>query len=160
MSDDREPSNGPGSADPGRGQVRLPGFVAPATADGLVPVPALGRGGREDRARQTRDEGLRRVRRMSNWTAAALVVGTGATAIALAHNAVPVTPPAFPGTAVSGTTTGGTSGTTAVTNGAHGPQVGHAVATTSASGVTTTTTTLPSGKTVVTHSGHATYHDN
>jgi len=150
MNDDRDPRSG---------QVRLPGFVEPATADGLVPVPGLEHDPRTERARQARDDGLRRVRRLSSWTAAALVVGTGATAIALAHNAVPVSPPVFPGTSVSGTT-GTTVGTTAGTHGTSGPQVGHSVATTSASGVTTTTTTLPNGKTVVTHSGHATYHDN
>lgn len=143
--------------DPRSGQVPLPGATRPAPADGWVPLPDLGRSTPEGRARQARDQGLRRVRRISNWTAAALVVGTGAAAITLAHNAVPITPPAFPGSATSGTTQ---TGTTAVTHGASGPQVGHSVATTSASGVTTTTTTLPNGKTVVAHSGHATYHDD
>ncbi len=143
--------------DPRSGQVPLPRAARPDPADGWVPLPDLGRGTPEAGARQSRDEGLRRVRRMSNWTAAALVVGTGAAAIALAHNAVPITPPTFPGGASSGTTPTGT----VVTNGAHGPQVGHTVATTSASGVTTTTTTLPNGKTVVSHSGHASgYHDD
>ena len=132
--------------DPRSAQARLPGAPEPAPSGGWVPLPA----------REARAEGLRRVRRMSNWTAAALVVGTGAAAIALAHNAVPVTPPTFPGSTVSSTTPTGTL----ATHGAHGPKVGHTVATTSASGVTTTTTQLPNGKTVVTHSGHPTYHDN
>ena len=145
MNTDREPRSG----------RPLPGFAEPATADGVVPVPELGGQAQLERAVQSRNDGLRRVRRLSNWTAAALVVGTGATAIALAHNAVPVAPPAFPGTTTSSTTAAG-----AATHGSSGPQVGHTVATTSASGVTTTTTQLPNGKTVVTHSGHATYHDN
>ena len=142
--------------DPRRGQVPLPAVVEPAPVDGWGALPELDRDARDERVRQ-RNEGLRRVRRLSNWTAAVLVVGTGATAIALAHNAVPVAPPAFPGTTTSGTTA---TGAAAATHGTSGPQVGHTVATTSASGVTTTTTQLPNGKTVVTHSGHATYHDN
>lgn len=151
--------------DPRRAQVPLPagsaGSAAPAAAPipvaGWAPLPARDAGASMGRAIQTRTDGLRRVRQLSNWTVAALIVGTGATVVALAHNAVPVTPPAFPGSAASGTAT---TGTTTGTHGTSGPQVGHAVATTSASGVTTTTTQLPNGKTVVTHSGQSTYHDN
>jgi hypothetical protein len=72
---------------------------------------------------------------MSNWTAAALIVGTGAAAVALAHHALPVSAPAA---SAASTTTG--IGGTAVTNGAGGPQVSHPVATTSGSGVAAVTT--------------------
>ena len=95
---------------------------------------------------------------MSNWTAAALIVGTGATAAALAHNVVPAAAPA-PTTTSTGTgyTTG--TGTTATTTGKSGPNLGHTVATTSASGVTTTTTTkVVNGHTVVTHVRHVPAH--
>jgi len=93
---------------------------------------------------------------MSNWTAAALLVGTGATAVALAHNAFPV------GTSTASSTTG--TGVVTAT-GAHGtsaPQVGGPVATSGGSGVTVTTTThVVNGKTVVTQVRHvAAYHDN
>ena len=137
---------------PRSGQVPLPGFAESASTEIWEPLPGPGRGAPSDRTAQTRAEGLRRVRRISNWTAAALIVGTGATAVALAHNAVPISPPlATPG---SSSTTG--TSTAAVTHGASGPQVGHTVATTSASGVTTTTTTqVVNGKTVVTHTRSA-----
>ena len=82
---------------------------------------------------------------MSNWTAAALVAGTGAAAVALAHHAFPVSTPAA--STASATGIGGA----AVTNGANGPQVSHAVATTSGSGVVVTTQTKTvNGKVVVT----------
>lgn len=116
---------------------------------------------RDDGAEQARNDGVRRVRRMSNWTAAVLVVGTGATAVALAHNALPVagsvSPPAFTGTGATTGTAGSSAGATA-----GGPHVAHTVATTSASGVTTTTTTrVVNGQTVVTHHTSApAYHDN
>ena len=113
----------------------------------------------ESEPRAARREGIRRARRMSNWTAAALIAGTGATALALAHHAVPATAPASGGTGSVGTAgTTGTAGTAA----SSGPAVGHSVATTSASGVTTTTTTrVVNGKTIVTHTRHApAYTDN
>lgn len=100
----------------------------------------------------TRTEGIRRARRISNWTAAALLVGAGATTAVLAHNALPAGHPS--GTSTSTTTSGAGQATHAGT----GPQVGHSVATTSGSGVTTTTTTRTvHGKTIVTtvrHAGH------
>lgn len=152
MNDDRNPRSG---------QVPLPGFVEPALADGRAQQPGSSQTAPADRARQTRTEGLRRVRRVSNWTAAALIVGTGATAVALAHNALPATAPTLPASAAAGTT-GTAVGTTAATNGATGPHVAHSVATTSASGVTTTTTThVVNGKTVVSKVRHVpAYHDN
>ena len=82
-------------------------------------------------AMSDRDSGLRRIRRLSNWSFAALVVGVGATAGALAR-----------------TVPAATAGTTAVTNSGQvtstaggvaqqAPSVHTPVATTSASGVTT-----------------------
>lgn len=125
-------------------------------AQGWVPLPGSGEAAQTGRA--ARADGVRRVRRMSNWTAAALVVGAGAATVALAHNAFPVSAPA---TATAGTAVGaGTNATAASATG--GPQVSHSVATTSGSSVVVTTTThTASGKVVVTHVRHAAaYHDN
>ena len=141
---------------PHRGQVPLPGFAESAAAGGQAPAPdCTAPAGRTGSARNV---GIRHVRRMSNWTAAALVVGTGATTLALAHHAFPISAPAAG--AASATTTG--VGTAAAAQGASGPQVSHAVATTSASGVTTTTVTkVVNGKTVVSHVKHVpAYIDN
>lgn len=144
--------------DPRSGQVPLPGFVESSSADRWVPLPGSSQVAAADEASKARAEGLRRVRRMTNWTAAALIVGTGAGAVALAHNVVPSMAPTVP--ASSAASTVGT-GTTAATNATSGPHVAHSVATTSASGVTTTTTTrVVNGKTVVTHVQHVpAYHD-
>ena len=98
-----------------------------------------------------RRDSLRHVRRMSNWTAAVLIAGTGTAAVALAHQAAQTM--ASPATAASAAgTAAGTTGTPA----AAGPRVTHSVATTTASGVTVTTTTRTvNGKTVVTRVRHA-----
>lgn len=141
--------------DPQGDWMRLPGFAESAAA-GRPPAPdGPAPAGQAESARKV---GIRHVRRMSNWTAAALVVGTGATTLALAHHAFPIAAPAAG--AASATTTG--AGTTAVAQGGNGPQVSHTVATTSASGVTTTTTTkVVNGKTVISHTRHVpAYHDN
>jgi hypothetical protein len=128
-----------------RGQVPLPGSggSGPADPDG------------EPAAQRT--SGIRHVRRVSNWTAAALIVGTGAATVALAHQAFPA---AAPTAGAASVMTG--AGATASTPGATGPQATHPVATTSGSGVTVTTTTrTASGKTVVTHVRHVpAYHDS
>ena len=100
-----------------------------------------------------RRDGIRRARRMSNWSAAALIVGTGAAAVALAHQAVPATAPAA-GPAVSGSQAAAPAAGAAAP-GTPGPQVRHSVATTSASGVTTTTTRTVNGTTVVTRTAPA-----
>lgn len=97
-------------------------------------------------------DGIRHARRVSNWTAAALITGTGAAAVALAHQALPAAAPVI-GTAVSGAGTAA-PGTGATARGTSAPQVNRSVATTSASGVTTTTRTV-NGKTVVTRSAPA-----
>ena len=138
------------------GRVPLPGFGHTAPGE-----PASGDPDQRDWASRgqpapDRRDGLRHARRMSNWTLAALIAGTGAATVALAHQAFPST-----GT-TGGTSTTATGATAATAHGASGPQVSHAVATTSASGVTVTTTThTVNGKTVVTHVRHApAYHDN
>ena len=109
-----------------------------------------------------RRDGIRHARRVSNWTAAALIVGTGAAAVALAHQAVPPAAPAA-GTTVAGAAAPAAGATVAgaaapaagaATPGTAGPRVSHSVATTSASGVTTTTRTV-NGKTVVSRVRHA-----
>ena len=90
---------------------------------------------------------------MSNWTAAALLVGTGATTVALASHAFPAS--------TSGTTTAsGAQGTAVQTSNA--PHVSGAVATSGGSGATVTTIThVVNGKTVVTQVRHpAVWHDN
>ena len=98
-----------------------------------------------------RRESIGRARRMSNWTAAALIVGTGTAAVALAHQAHQATAAATPSTAAVPSTAAGTTGTSA----AAGPRVTHSVATTTASGVTVTTTTRTvNGQTVVTRVRH------
>lgn len=89
---------------------------------------------------------------MSNWTAAALLVGTGATTVALASHALPV------GTSVSSTYAAqGTS-----VSGVQAPHVSGPVTTSGGSGVTVTRTThMVNGKPVVTAVKHAaTYHDH
>ena len=116
--------------------------------DGRVPLGELGDPGSAVRARR---DSIRRVRRMSNWTAAALMVGTGAAAVALAHQTLTTSAPVAgtAGQAGGAATSAGTTGASSQTAG--GPQVTHSVATTSASGVTITTTThTVNGKTVVT----------
>ena len=132
-----------------------PGSAGSGPAAGWLPLPERGDAGAD--GRQARRDGVRHVRRMSNWTAAALIVGTGAATVALAHHAFPVSAPAA--SAVS-TTTG--AGAAAVANGTSGPQVSHSVATTSGSSVVVTTTTrTASGQVIVTHTKRpAVYHDN
>ncbi len=121
---------------------------------GRVPLPGFSEPGPADATRPDRADGIRHVRRMSNWTAAALIVGTGAATVALAHQALPAAIPAVSTAAAAGTGAATTTGAA--------PAVGHSVATTSASGVTTTTTTRTvHGKTIVTHTRHVpAYHDS
>jgi hypothetical protein len=128
------------------GQAPLPGFGEPGRGGGQVPLPGAGEPGRGD--------SIRHIRRMSNWTLAALIVGTAGATVALAHNAVPSS------TAAAGTTaTTAGAGTTTATQG--GPQVRHSVATTSGSHVVVTTTTrTANGKVIVTQVRRPTYHDN
>jgi hypothetical protein len=100
-----------------------------------------------------RRDSLRHVRRMSNWTAAVLIAGTGTAAVALAQQASETTM-SSPATAAS-PPSGTAAGTTGTPAGA-GPRVTHSVATTTASGVTVVTTTRTvNGKTVITRVRHA-----
>jgi hypothetical protein len=143
------------------GRVPLPGFGDPAPGHAAPGDPDPRDWASRAGDAPGRRDGIRHARRMSNWTLAALITGTGAATVALAHHAFP-----------TATTAGTTAGTTAVTaagagtattaHGASGPQVAHSVATTSGSGVTVTTTThTVNGKTVVTHVRHVpAYHDN
>ncbi len=126
---------------------------------GRVPLPGIADAGQDGSGRQPgldRRAGIRHARRVSNWTAAALIVGAGAATLALAHQALPATAPAAgPASAPAAAGTASAAGST-------GPRAAHSVATTSASGVTMTTTTRTvNGKTIVTHVRHApAYRDN
>jgi hypothetical protein len=117
-----------------------------------VPLPGSGDSGSAERAEVHRD-GIRHARRVSNWTAAALIAGTATAVVALAHQAVPVTAP----TAGTGAPAAGAAAPAAGAGARSGaPQVTHSVATTSPSGVTTTTTTQTvNGKTIVTRARNA-----
>ena len=93
-----------------------------------------------------RRESIRQARRMSNWTAAALIAGTGTAAVALAHQAHQATAAGV--AAAVAAPAGGTAGTAGTgTSAAAGPAVAHSVA--------TTTTRTVNGKTVVTRVRHA-----
>jgi hypothetical protein len=87
---------------------------------------AAGSGGRR-RAVERRDTGLRQTRRISSWTAAALVAGVAASAGYFAHAAIPA------GTASGTPATGTVTGTGAATG--QKPSVTHAVVTSGGSGV-------------------------
>ncbi len=103
-------------------------------------------------SRGRRQDGMRRVRHMSNWTAAALLAGTGVATVALATHATQTGTTA----AASGSSTQGTS----VQAGA--PHVKGSVVTSGGSGATVTTTKkVVNGKVVVTKVRHAAaWHDN
>ena len=81
-------------------------------------------------AETIRNDGLRKIRRMSNWSLATLVVGIGATTGALAA----ATQSKAVRTAAVTTTAGTPTSAAGVVQG--GPTLGSPVATTSASGVT------------------------
>ena len=120
--------------------------------DGRVPLRELG-----DPAPGARRDSIRKARRISNWTAAALMVGTGAAAVALGHQTVTTSASGTAGQVGGAATSAGRTG--ASSQAASGPQVAHSVATTTASGVTITTTTRTvNGKTVVTQVRNAPAH--
>jgi hypothetical protein len=122
---------------------------------GQVPLAGFAGQGADDQPAPSRRDGVRHVRRMSNWTLAALIAGTGAATVALAHHAFPSA-----ATAAGSSTTAAAGGQAAV-NGTSGPGVTHAVATTSGSGATVTTTTQTvNGKTVIVRTVHPAYHDD
>jgi hypothetical protein len=93
---------------------------------------------RRRRAVERRDTGVRQTRRLSSWTAAALVAGVAASAGYFAHTAMT---PAGPTTGASAT------GTVAGTGTATGqkPSVTHAVVTSGGSGVAVGTSSGASG---------------
>jgi hypothetical protein len=122
---------------------------------GQVPLAAFADQRDDGEPAPSRRDGVRHARRMSNWTLAALIAGTGAAAVALAHHAFPSAT-----TAASSSATAATGGQAAV-NGTSGPQVSHAVATSSGSGATVTTATKTvNGRTVIVRTVHPAYHDN
>lgn len=123
---------------------------------GQVPLAGFGDPQAGDQPASSRRDGVRHARRMSNWTLAALITGTGAATVALAHNAWP----SAGATAGSSSATTATGGQTAV-SGTSGPTVSHSVATTSGSGATVTTTTKTvNGRTVIVRTVHPGYTDN
>jgi hypothetical protein len=127
---------------------------------GRVPLPGREEPTREQRPAPAaaRENGVRHLRRMSAWSAAALIVGTGAATAAFAHGYAPASQAAGATSAAAGSTTG--AGGASAAHQAGGPAVTHSVVTTSGSGVTTTTR-IAGGKTIVTHVRHAAaYHDN
>jgi hypothetical protein len=97
----------------------------------------------------TRGAGVRRVRRASNWTLAALIAGVAAATGYFAHHAAPPAPATTSVTTVpGGTVPGGTvpGGTTA---GVGKPSLSAPVVTSSGSGVTVSTG--PNGQRIVTY---------
>ena len=137
----------PGQEYRGGGRVPLPDWEDSAAGEPIAQASA-------------RENGIRQLRRMSAWSAAALIVGTGAATAAFAHGFTPVA--RATGSMAAGPSSGPASAGAAGAHGAGGPAVTHSVAVTSASGVTTVTTTRTvGGKTVVTHVQRApTYQDN
>jgi hypothetical protein len=96
---------------------------------GRVPLPRFDNSSSVQQAAIARDGGIRRLRRVSNWTAAALIAGVAATSGYFAH-ANPVAPATSAITATAPTGTGTLLGTT------HKPSVSSPVATSGGSGVT------------------------
>ncbi|HEX9356222.1 MAG TPA: hypothetical protein VF933_20680, partial [Streptosporangiaceae bacterium] len=93
------------------GRVPLPGFGDPAPGD-----PDQRDWASRAQPAADRRDGIRHARRMSNWTLAALLAGTGAATVALAHQA-------FPSAATTaGTSTTAAGASAAAAHGASGPQ--------------------------------------
>ena len=107
-------------------------------------------GRRVPTAETIRDNGLRKIRRMSNWSLAALVVGIGATTGALAA----ATQSKAVGTAAVTSTAGTPTSAAGAVQG--GPTVGSPVATTSASGVTISAAAQQGGSPSPANSGRVT----
>ena len=99
-----------------------------------------------DGPRGARRDGIGHARRMSNWSAAALIVGTGAAVVALARGTTPAAVPAAsapvasaPATPAAGAGTPHSRAAKAGIPASHrAPTASHPVATTSGSGVTGT----------------------
>jgi hypothetical protein len=103
----------------GASRRRLPGYDDDWTAPGETTRTA----------QWSRDDGVRRVRRMSNWTAAALIAAAAATSGYFAH----ATTAAAPGASSSGTVSHGQPGASVT---GHKPILTHPVVTSGGSGVT------------------------
>ena len=116
---------------------------------------AAGNGQRHPAPETIRNDGLRKIRRTSNWSLAVVVVGIGATTGALAA----ATQSKTVGTSAVTTTAGATTSATGSVQ--SGPTLGSPVATTSASGVTVSAaaqqggapSAVSSGRVVATGSG-------
>ena len=104
-------------------------------------TPGTGDSGDWDGPRGARRVGIGHARRMSNWSAAALIVGTGAAVVALARGAVPGAVPASvpaasvpaagaPAVPAAGAGTPHSRAATAGTAAARAPAASHSVATT------------------------------
>ncbi len=102
------------------GRHRLPGYYDDQDRGGPQSAAT---------ARMSRDDGVRRVRRMSNWTAAAMVAGVAVTTGYFAHAATVASQQASP----PGTVSPGQPGTAVP---GHKASVTHPVATSGGSGVT------------------------
>jgi hypothetical protein len=124
---------------------------------GRVPLPGRGGPGQDrrddsgdwhsgdwDGPRGARRDGIGHARRMSNWSAAALIVGTGAAVVALARGAIPAAVPASVPTAAAPATPAAGAGAGAphsraakagTAAGHRAPTASRPVATTSGSGV-------------------------
>jgi hypothetical protein len=120
-------------------------------------------GGGWDGPRGARQNGIGHARRMSNWSAAALIVGTGAAVVALARGTIPATAPASVPAAAAPGTAPATPAARAARAGRPGkphhraaragtpashraPPASHSVATTSGSGVTRTAAGTAAGQ--------------
>ena len=127
------------------GWVRLPGYDEDPPYSRSA---GYSRGG-------TRDAGVRRVRRVSNWTAAALIAGVAAATGYFAHHPAPAAPATTSVTGVPGSTTSGVPGSTtsgvpgSTTAGVQKPSLSAPVVTSSGSGVTVRTG--PNGQRIVTY---------
>ncbi len=121
------------------GWVRLPGYDED-------PPKSRSAGGSRGMGR-TRDAGVRRVRRVSNWTAAALIAGVAAATGYFAHHAAPAAPARTSVTGVPGSTSAGVPGSTSA--GVQKPSLSAPVVTSSGSGVTVRTG--PNGQRIVSY---------
>ena len=124
------------SRKPDRRRTRLPGSVV-ATDPSRLGSP--------------RESGLQRLRRLSNWSLAALVVGVGATTAALART-IPATTSSTVAVATPRSTT-----TSSTTGNQSSPKVTSPVATLSASGVSASTAGASSVGTSSSSAGRATF---
>jgi len=158
MTNDHHPAGRvplPGRGEPGQGRRENSGDWDSGDWDSS---------GDWDGPRGARRDGIGHARRMSNWSAAALIVGTGAAVVALARGTIPAavpaasapvagalaTPAAGAGTPHSPAAKAGTPHSRAAKAGIpashRAPTASHPVATTSGSGVTGTAAGTAAGQ--------------